>query len=274
MECHVSVGIGVKGSAGLAGRTKGAVSTWRKQHGLKTNPAPSPRWLSLEERTKRLQKEAFVREQKSWLKADKAVCWSKHSEYRNALAIVAYNKDHERNKERSRRNSRNTWEKRKEDVLWMERRKQLAREYRKKHPQKCKERIRRWRVNNPQKWKEYKRNRRERQKADPVWRAMRNIRKRVREVLKGKRAARSTVGCSRNEFMRHIESKFTNGMHWNNYGTYWHLDHVVPLSHFDLSDPYQAKMANHWTNLQPLEAEKNIEKSNTIQGNVQCSLPL
>ena len=103
---------------------------------------------------------------------------------------------------------------------------------------------------------------------------MDNVRKRLREVLKGKRSAPLTVGCTRNEFMRHIESKFTNGMHWNNYGTCWHLDHIVPVSHFDLSDPYQAKMVNHWTNLQPLEAKKNIEKSNKIQGSVQCFLPL
>ena len=74
--------------------------------------------------------------------------------------------------------------------------------------------------------------------------------------------------------MQHIESKFTNGMQWNNYGTYWHVDHIVPVSHFDLSDLYHAKMVNHWTNLQPLEAEKNLKKSNRIHDSIQCYLPL
>jgi hypothetical protein len=273
MECHVSVGIGVKASARLAGRTGGAVSSWRKKRGLKTQP-PSPYKLTLDDRAKRAQEKAFTQEQNAWLKADRAVCWSKHSEYRNALALVAYYKDHEQNKERSRRNSRNTWQKRKEDPLWRKERKEKSRRYRLQYPERRREQHRKWREKNPEAWKRLRQKQTQRRRQDPVFRAMDNVRKRVREVLKGKRAARSTVGCSRNEFMQHIESKFTNGMHWNNYGTYWHLDHVVPLSHFDLSDPYQAKMANHWTNLQPLEAEKNIEKSNRIQGSVQCCLPL
>lgn len=74
--------------------------------------------------------------------------------------------------------------------------------------------------------------------------------------------------------MRHIESKFKKGMYWNNYGSHWHIDHIVPLSRFDLSDPYQAKLANHWTNLQPLEASRNMEKSDRIDGEVQPFLPL
>jgi hypothetical protein len=274
MECHVSAGIGVIASAMLAGRTKGAVSQWRKNHGLKTAVAPSPRWLSLEERTKRAQEEAFVREQKAWLKSDRAVCWTKHSEYTRALALFAYYNDHEQNKKRARINSRKTWHKQRENVLWRERRQKLAREYRAKHPERCKDRNRKWRSNNPDKWKECKLRVRERQKADPAWRAMRNVRERVRGVLYGKRSARATVGCSREEFMQHIESKFTNGMQWNNYGTYWHVDHIVPVSHFDLSDLYHAKMVNHWTNLQPLEAEKNLKKSNRIHDSIQCYLPL
>lgn len=102
---------------------------------------------------------------------------------------------------------------------------------------------------------------------------MRNIRKRLRDAFKGKGGCMSVVGCSHDELMIHLQSKFTEGMYFNNYGTYWHVDHIVPLSRFDLSDPYQVKMANHWTNLQPLEAKRNMEKSDRIEGNVQPFLP-
>jgi hypothetical protein len=274
MECHVAAGIGVKASARLAGRTGGAVSTWRKSHGLKTERPRSPYWLSLEEKANRAQQEAFVREQKAWAKLDRLVCWSKHLECRNTLARFAYYKDHEQNKQRSRVNAKRTWEKRKEDAAWRQKRKDGAREYRCKHPERRKEQHRKWREKNPETWKRLRQKQIQRRRKDPVYKAINNVRKRLREVLKNKRAARSTVGCTRNEFMQHIESKFKRGMHWNNYGTHWHMDHIVPVSAFDLSDPYQAKMVNHWTNLQPLEAKKNIEKSNTIQGNVQSFLPI
>ena len=190
------------------------------------------------------------------------------------MALAAYYNDHEQNKERSRRNSRKTWNKHRGNVLWIQSRRKLAQEYRIKHPERCKQRNRKWREENPEASRRARQKQAQKRRQDPVFRAMDNVRKRLREVLKGKRSAPLTVGCTRNEFMRHIESKFTNGMHWNNYGTCWHLDHIVPVSHFDLSDPYQAKMVNHWTNLQPLEAKKNIEKSNKIQGSVQCFLPL
>lgn len=72
------------------------------------------------------------------------------------------------------------------------------------------------------------------------------------------------VGCTKEHLISHIESKFTPKMSWDNYGTYWHIDHIIPISSFDLSDQDQRKAANHWTNLQPLEASKNIAKSNKM----------
>lgn len=69
----------------------------------------------------------------------------------------------------------------------------------------------------------------------------------------------SFLGCSRNEFLRWIESQFRVGMSWKNYGD-WEIDHKVPCSNFDLTDPVQRKACNHFTNLQPLWARENREK--------------
>jgi hypothetical protein len=72
------------------------------------------------------------------------------------------------------------------------------------------------------------------------------------------------VGCSFEEARRRIESQFTRGMTWENYGSFWTLDHIVPLSSFDLSDARQRMLVNHISNLRPLNAKENIRKGNKI----------
>lgn len=59
--------------------------------------------------------------------------------------------------------------------------------------------------------------------------------------------------------MTHLEAKFSEGMTWQNYGT-WHIDHIRPLASFDLTDPAQVRLACHFTNLQPLWGADNIRK--------------
>lgn len=75
--------------------------------------------------------------------------------------------------------------------------------------------------------------------------------------------------CSIEELRTHLENKFYpnpetgEAMSWDNRGFYgWHIDHIVPLSYFDLDDPEQLKRACHYTNLQPLWAKDNLVKSN------------
>ena len=72
------------------------------------------------------------------------------------------------------------------------------------------------------------------------------------------------VGCSFEEAKRRIESQFTRGMTWENYGSFWTLDHIVPLSSFDLRDERQRMFVNHISNLRPLNAKENIRKGNKI----------
>lgn len=76
-------------------------------------------------------------------------------------------------------------------------------------------------------------------------------------------SAVNDLGCSIIAFKEYIENKFEPGMTWNNWGT-WHLDHIVPLSSFDLTDREQFLKAVSYTNMQPLWKCHNLSKGNRI----------
>ena len=66
------------------------------------------------------------------------------------------------------------------------------------------------------------------------------------------------IGCSPEELKAHLESLFTEGMTWENYGKDgWHVDHIRPICSFTAEEWEQV---NHYTNLRPLWAEDNLAK--------------
>jgi hypothetical protein len=75
-------------------------------------------------------------------------------------------------------------------------------------------------------------------------------------------SAVSDLGCSIPELKIYLESKFQPGMTWDNWSiTGWHIDHIIPLDSFNLSNREEFLKACHYTNLQPLWAINNWEKS-------------
>ena len=68
------------------------------------------------------------------------------------------------------------------------------------------------------------------------------------------------VGCSSEELFDHLESQFVTGMSWENMGSEWHVDHIMPCASFDLCDAGEQKRCFHWSNLQPLFAKENLSK--------------
>ena len=95
-----------------------------------------------------------------------------------------------------------------------------------------------------------------------------NLRSRLYVALKQNTKVGSAVqdlGCSIEDFKKHLELQFQEGMSWENYGQHgWHIDHIIPLASFDLSDPEEFKKACHYSNLQPLWAEDNLKKGSKI----------
>ena len=111
---------------------------------------------------------------------------------------------------------------------------------------------------------------------NPKTRMAANIRRRLRDVLKGHgynsagTRKLSVVGCSMSELRSHIERQFKRGMTWANYGKAWHIDHIEPIA--ELVKRGHAYRANHFTNLRPLWAEDNLAKSDAVPHNHQPCL--
>ncbi len=89
-----------------------------------------------------------------------------------------------------------------------------------------------------------------------------NLRGRIYKALRFEHKSAHTtelLGCSVEEFIKYIESKWTNGMSWENHThTGWHIDHIIPCNTFDLSKPEEQRKCFHYTNLQPLWATKEV----------------
>ena len=129
-----------------------------------------------------------------------------------------------------------------------------------------------WRKNNPGYWKwvpkpyaiEDRQAAIERdratEKSNPARVAMERMRKRLHR-LAGNSGHRTIgfLGCTSSELRAHLERQFLPGMSWENRSE-WHIDHIIPLASFDLTDPVQRNRASHYTNLQPLWAADNLRK--------------
>lgn len=108
-----------------------------------------------------------------------------------------------------------------------------------------------------------------RRKDDLSFKIAGNLRARLGRAMRGETKLASAVkdlGCTVEQLREHLESLFQPGMGWHNYGrTGWHIDHVRPLSAFDLSVKEQALAACHFTNLQPLWWRDNLQKGGERQ---------
>lgn len=80
---------------------------------------------------------------------------------------------------------------------------------------------------------------------------------------KAKRSWQELVPYTLDALRRRLESQFTEGMSWENYGE-WHVDHIVPKTWFDYesSDDWQFQVCWSLANLQPLWGEVNVRKGN------------
>lgn len=99
------------------------------------------------------------------------------------------------------------------------------------------------------------------------FRLSKRLRIRLYYYLKSGKAGSAVrdLGCSLEELKSHLESLWELEMSWDNWSFKgWHIDHIKPLSSFDLTDREQFLEAVHFTNLQPLWARDNMSKGNKL----------
>jgi len=98
---------------------------------------------------------------------------------------------------------------------------------------------------------------------DPMRKLKHRIRCAAHNLLKKKVSSSELLGCSYEEFYKHMESKFASGMNWHNIGE-WHIDHIVPLAWCNTEE--ELFIYSHYSNLQPLWGIDNMIKGDRFIG--------
>lgn len=125
-------------------------------------------------------------------------------------------------------------------------------------------------VKNKDWWRKYEREyRNSRRQEDMFFKIKSNLSSRLSDLIKNRGEGQRIIellGCDKDTFLQHLESQFTEGMTWENYGLKgWHVDHIIPISSYDLTNEDEVKKACHYTNLQPLWWQDNLEKGDKIR---------
>jgi hypothetical protein len=100
---------------------------------------------------------------------------------------------------------------------------------------------------------------------EPKEKFKRYVRTRIYNCLKVHKAKSHIeyLGISTNDYLDWIMT-YNSDYNLDNYGPVWHIDHVIPLSKFDLSNEEEQLIAFNWRNTMPLDAKENLKKNNRI----------
>lgn len=116
-----------------------------------------------------------------------------------------------------------------------------------------------WRCNRGNKLK------RQKYQSDAAYRLSlcmsRAINKAIRLVKNGRRWE-NLLGYTGDALRTHLESKFLTGMCWGNYGSVWHIDHIIPISFFKYQTPEEVEFRYCWSlpNLMPRFATNEVAR--------------
>jgi hypothetical protein len=158
--------------------------------------------------------------------------------------------------------TRKQWREKNSEML-----KEYMSEYRKNNSEKVRERIKAWEKNNKEYVLTKKREWTKRTiENNPIYNFSILVRRNISMSYKfGKKPLKTEaiLGCTITEFRNYIESKFKEGMTFENHGRNgWHLDHIIPLSTAESED--EILKLCHYTNFQPLWEKDNLRKSNKL----------
>lgn len=139
-----------------------------------------------------------------------------------------------------------------------------AKKYRKGREEYFSQYRKNWLDNNRE---HYNQNKVERRKNDERFRAIDKGQSIPRRVMKTKNMTEElhlSIGCTKDEFIAHIESQFLEGMTWGNRSTIWEFDHIFPISRAYDHGPEIFKMAIYYLNVRPFWKEQQLVKGFSI----------
>ena len=131
-----------------------------------------------------------------------------------------------------------------------------------------------WYQDNKERHNEYKKHYiKNKRKSDSLFKLKCTLRSRTSMAFKRKSWEKNTktqemLGDEWIVVKSHIESRFKDGMSWDNFGE-WQIDHIIPLASANTEEGLIELC--HYTNLQPLWAEENISKGDKI---IACKINL
>ena len=115
---------------------------------------------------------------------------------------------------------------------------------------------------------EYKRNRRQN---DIVYKLRHVVSNAVWYAVTGQRGSKGgktfdELPYTPHDLKEHLENQFDDNMTWENYGSYWHIDHIYPHSKLPYDSLKHPNFQKAWalSNLRPLEAKENQSKGDKI----------
>jgi len=101
---------------------------------------------------------------------------------------------------------------------------------------------------------------------EPTEKFKRYIRTRIYNCLRYKNKTKHSVeylGCSSHDYYKWI-FKYNNNYNLDNHGSVWHIDHVIPLSKFNLNIQEEQIIDFNWKNTMTLSWNENLTKNNKI----------
>lgn len=133
--------------------------------------------------------------------------------------------------------------------------------YQQDNKERIKEYKKQYRINNKEHLKEYNSKRYATDENFKISEACRRMLKRTLKATSTTKDSKTyeILGYSNEELKGAVESKFLNGMSWENYGD-WHIDHVYPVSRYISEGITDPAIINSLDNLIPMWAEHNLEK--------------
>ena len=92
------------------------------------------------------------------------------------------------------------------------------------------------------------------------YRIKKSLAARLRNVLVKNDSTMNYIGCNIQYLREWFEYNFTNEMNWDNYASYWSIDHIIPTCKFDLTLEDEKFKCCNWSNLMPVTIKYNSSK--------------